>query len=50
MLKKVGEQRQLGFAARDHLAIGSCLDLIDFDTGAAVAGAKCVPCMAATIS
>ena len=46
MLKEVGERRQLGFEARDHLAIGSALDLIDFDTGAVVAGAKCVPCPA----
>ena len=28
---------------QDHLALGAQLDIIDFETGAAVAGAKCVP-------
>ena len=50
VLKEVGERRELGFEARDHLSIGTALDLIDFDTGAAVAGAKCVPCPVAILA
>ena len=30
----------MGFDVKDHLAIGHALDLIDFETGATVSGAK----------
>lgn len=30
----------MGFDVKDHMAIGQALDLIDFETGAAVSGAK----------
>ena len=43
ILKEVGQRREFGFLQQDHLALGAELDIIDFETGAAVAGAKCVP-------
>ena len=39
-LRRVGEPRRFDFAARDHLAIGAALDLVDFEGGARVAGQK----------
>lgn len=50
LLMEVGERREVAFQQQDHLALGAQLDLIDFETGAAVAGAKCaslttVPCL-----
>ena len=41
LLKEVGERREASFAQQDHLALGTQLDIIDFETGATVAGAKC---------
>ena len=43
VIKTVGSPPAFdGFSPVDHLAIGSALDLIDFDSGAAAAGAKFV--------
>lgn len=43
LLKEVGTRAQQDFEPQDHLALGAQLDLIDFQTGAAVAGAKYSP-------
>jgi seryl-tRNA synthetase len=37
-LRKVGTPRTFDFTPRDHVAIGKALDLIDFESGAKVAG------------
>ncbi|OJW10868.1 MAG: serine--tRNA ligase [Planctomycetales bacterium 71-10] len=37
-LRKVGAPRAFDFPAKDHVALGKDLDLIDFETGAKVAG------------
>lgn len=37
-LRKVGTPRAFDFPAKDHVALGKDLDLIDFETGAKVAG------------
>lgn len=39
-LRRVGEPPTFDFAPRDHLDIGSRLDLLDFESGAKVAGQK----------
>lgn len=39
-LRRVGEPAQFDFDARDHLELGSLLDLLDFEGGARVAGQK----------
>ena len=36
VLREVGAQRAFGFEARDHVAIGEDLGLIDFESGALV--------------
>ena len=41
VLKTVGTPCDPGFKMNDHLAVGIALDLIDFETGATVSGAKC---------
>jgi len=38
-LRKVGEPRVFDFPVKDHVELGKALDLIDFETGAKVAGA-----------
>jgi len=38
VLREVGEKPQLDFEPRDHLAIGTALDILDFERGAKVAG------------
>lgn len=40
VLREVGAQRAFGFKARDHVAIGEDLGLIDFESGALVSGTK----------
>jgi seryl-tRNA synthetase len=40
LLREVGAPRDFGFAPRDHLSLGESLDLLDFETAAAVSGAK----------
>ena len=42
VVRTVGAVPSFTFEARDHLALGASLDLIDFDAGAAVAGTKFV--------
>ena len=42
VLRTVGVQRNFDFAQQDHVALGAALDLLDFETGAAVAGTKFV--------
>jgi seryl-tRNA synthetase len=37
-LRRVGTPRAFDFPARDHVALGKALDLIDFESGAKVAG------------
>jgi seryl-tRNA synthetase len=39
---EVGAPRAFAFTPRDHLALGEALDLLDFETAAAVAGTKFV--------
>ena len=39
-LKRWGQPRAFSFKARDHLELGQTLDLVDFDTAAAVSGQK----------
>jgi len=39
-LEVVGEQRQMDFEVKDHMQLGAALGLMDFEAGAAVAGAK----------
>lgn len=41
VLKTIGTPCDPGFKVKDHLAVGIALDLIDFETGATVSGAKC---------
>ncbi len=41
VIKMVGSRRNLGLEVKDHMAVGTALDLIDFETGANVSGAKC---------
>jgi len=38
-IRQVGEKRELGFEARDHVELGRLTDTIDFERGAKVAGA-----------
>ena len=40
LLEEVGSKPQFNFEARDHLAVGEALDVIDFETGAIVSGTK----------
>jgi seryl-tRNA synthetase len=40
VLRRWGEPRKLDFPPKDHVALGEALDLIDFETGARVAGQK----------
>ncbi|EIE20022.1 putative seryl-tRNA synthetase [Coccomyxa subellipsoidea C-169] len=42
VIKMVGSRRNLGLEVKDHMAVGTALDLIDFETGANVSGAKFV--------
>ena len=39
-IKRVGHVPQFGFPARDHVELGSALDLIDFETATRVSGTK----------
>lgn len=39
-LQEVGAPPQFDFEAKDHLAVGEALDLIDFETGSVVSGTK----------
>ena len=39
-IKFVGEPRKFNFKAKDHVALGESLDILDFDSGAKVAGQK----------
>ena len=39
-IKRVGHVPQFDFAARDHVELGSALDLIDFETATRVSGTK----------
>lgn len=41
-LRTIGEVPEHKFQTRDHLELGAALDLIDFEAGASVAGAKFV--------
>lgn len=43
MIKEVGSRCNMGFDVKDHMTIGHALDLIDFETGATVSGAKYAP-------
>jgi len=40
VIRTWGEPRKFDFPAKDHVALGEALDLVDFDAGAAVAGQK----------
>jgi seryl-tRNA synthetase len=40
VIRKWGEPRRFDFLARDHVALGEALDLVDFEAGASVAGQK----------
>jgi seryl-tRNA synthetase len=40
VLRRWGEPRKFDFSAKDHVALGEALDLIDFEAGARVAGQK----------
>ena len=40
VLRRWGEPRKFDFPAKDHVALGETLDLIDFEAGARVAGQK----------
>ena len=40
VLRTVGSPRQFDFMPKDHVELGKSLDLIDFDSGAKVTGAK----------
>ncbi|MDR3355708.1 MAG: serine--tRNA ligase [Spirochaetaceae bacterium] len=39
-VKRVGEPRNFDFEPRDHIALGQELDIVDFDAGTKVSGAK----------
>ena len=39
-IKFVGEPRKFNFKAKDHVELGESLDILDFDSGAKVAGQK----------
>ena len=39
-IKFVGEPRKFNFKAKDHVQLGEALDILDFDSGAKVAGQK----------
>jgi seryl-tRNA synthetase len=39
-VRKVGEPRKLGFAAKDHVDIGAGLGMLDFDAAAKISGAR----------
>ncbi len=39
-LRRVGSPTEFSFTAKDHLALGTELDLLDFEAGATVSGAK----------
>ena len=39
-IKFVGEPRKFSFKAKDHVELGESLDILDFDSGAKVAGQK----------
>lgn len=41
-VKRVGEPRELGFTARDHVELGVALNMLDFDTATKIAGARFV--------
>jgi seryl-tRNA synthetase len=44
LIKEVGSKPDhQGVQPKDHMALGSALDLIDFETAAIVSGAKCDP-------
>lgn len=40
LLEEVGAQPKFNFEAKDHMAVGEALDIIDFETGAIVSGTK----------
>ncbi len=40
VIRRWGEPRKFDFPFKDHVAIGEALDLVDFETGASVAGQK----------
>jgi seryl-tRNA synthetase len=40
VLRRWGEPRHFAFPAKDHVALGEALDLVDFEAGAKVAGQK----------
>jgi seryl-tRNA synthetase len=40
VLRQVGQPRKFDFPAKDHVALGEALDLVDFEAGASVAGQK----------
>ena len=40
VLRKWGEPRRFDFAAKDHVALGEALNLVDFEAGSAVCGQK----------
>jgi seryl-tRNA synthetase len=40
VLRRWGEPRKFDFPAKDHVALGEALDLVDFEAGARVAGQK----------
>ena len=40
VIKEVGEIREFGFEAKDHLQLGEALDIIDTERGAKVSGAR----------
>jgi len=40
VIKEVGSRRNPGFELKDHVNVGLALDLLDFETGASVSGAK----------
>jgi seryl-tRNA synthetase len=40
VLRQVGQPRHFDFPAKDHIAIAEALDLVDFESGSAVAGPK----------
>lgn len=39
-IKRVGKIREFSFSPKDHVVLGESLDIIDFDSGAEVAGQK----------
>ena len=40
VLKEVGRKAEFGFDAKDHVALGEALGVLDFDTGSVVSGTK----------